>query len=134
MTDIQPASISQVIQGRGGRLIFVDDDVAGYARALKDIDASLRLAFNEAGEYYVVYQVLADGSEHLVTTATELDGRLVRRLRQVCSESYNTGRELDLLHDATDRHHDEQFTERVGEAGERLAHAIRHDLSIRKNF
>jgi hypothetical protein len=134
MIEIEPASLTQVIRGKGGRLVYVDDDVCGYARNLRDIDPSLRLAYNEVGEYYVVYQVLQDGSEHLVSTAQELDGRLVERIRKVTSSAYDPGRELDLLHDAADREHGRQFTQRVGEVGERLAHAIRQDLQIKRNL
>jgi hypothetical protein len=132
--EIAPATLGQVVQGRGGRLVFVEDDVCNIAQNLRDIDPSLRLAYNTKGEYFVVYQVLEDGSEHLVTTAQELDGRLVQRVARVCSPSYDTGSELDLLHDQATQAQDERFSQQVGEIGERLAHAVRQDLNIKKNF
>lgn len=134
MIQVEPASLTQVIRGRGGRLVYVDDDVCNVAKTLRAVDPSLRLAYNEVGEYYVVYQTLADGSEHLVTTAQELDQRLVHRVAEVCSPGYDAGRELDLLHDVADAEHERHFHQRTGEVGERLAHAIRSDLNIKRNF
>src|SRR4051812_42242161 len=94
LLDITPASMMQVRLGRGGRVVYIDDDVCGIAKQIQEINPDLRLAFNEGGEYFVVYQLVPDG-EHLVTTAMELDARLVERVREISAPDYNLAAELE---------------------------------------
>lgn len=127
MTEIVPATLTQVVRGRGGSTILIEDDVCGVAQRLKEIDDSFRLRYNEQGEFFVVYQLTGDG-EKLVTTAQECDARLVERVRRVASDSYDYGAEVTKAEDEADRIKNEQFKEEVGEISERLAHAVREDL------
>src|SRR5690348_13526446 len=102
--EIRPASISMFAKGRNGRLIPIEDDVQGIANALNEIDHHFRLRYSEAGHYFVVYWKGDDepeGDGYLVTTATELDHRLVNRVGEVykrCQErNYSLADELDRL-------------------------------------
>jgi hypothetical protein len=125
--EIQPASIAQVRAGRGGRAILIEDDVLDIARRLQAIDESLRLRWNEQGEFFVIYQVL-DDAEKLVLTAQELDERVLRRVREIAHPSYDYMAEVDRMDKQSRKDADHRFYEETGEVGERLAHAVRRDL------
>lgn len=126
--EITPATLDQVIKGRGGRLVQIEADVGNVAKDLQELDSTLRLKYNEAGEFYAVYNIYADGSSHLVTTATECDQRLYRRVKQLYSNNYDYHAESERLESDGAKERDHEFKEKVGEASERLAHAIRTDL------
>lgn len=134
MIEVQAASLAQVTKGKGGRTIVIDEDVAGIARDLRAVHPDLRLGYNERGEYFVVYQLdreAATGNvtgEHLVTTAVELDQRLLRRVEQVVHPSYNLADEIDRLDKEIDADNARKHHEVAGEKAERLAHAIRKDV------
>lgn len=136
--EVQPATLAQVKRLRDGRMIAVDDDVGGVAKDLRAIGRSLRLRYSESAEVFVVYEVHEnnDGSvdEHLVTTAQECDQRLVARVRQIADEDYDYAGELDAIQKQKDRDQASHFHDQVGEIGERLAHAIRKDLSLTPSF
>lgn len=130
--EIQPASLGQVVMGRGGRKIYIEDDVGNVARDLRDIDSSLRLMYNERSECFVVYQVTLDSeghvrSEHLVTTAQECDQRLVNRVKKITQPGYDYLKELEKAEAKSKADSEYQLAERLGDAGERLYHAVRKD-------
>jgi hypothetical protein len=125
--EIQPASIAQVRAGRNGRKVLIEDDVLHIAKRLQEIDRSLRLRWNEQGEFFVVYQVL-DGSEKLVLTARELDERIVQRVRKIAHPSYDYVAEMERMDRRAEKDADHRFHEQTGEIGERMAHALRKDL------
>lgn len=125
--DVQPASIAQVRTGKDGKPITIDADVGGVAAQLREIDPKLKLAWNEKGGFFYVAE--DDGrEERLVFTAQECDGRIVERARQIASESYDLVAEMDRLDRGVERERDHAFSEKLGEAGERAAHALRKDL------
>lgn len=132
--DIQPASLAQVRAGRDGRRVTIVDDVGGVAADLQRIDPSLRLRWNELGEYFVVYQVMDNGDEKLVLTALELDPRIVERVEQIASPLYDYGAEVERLDAQAERDSEHRFHERVGPLGEIAAHALRKDLEERSKI
>lgn len=137
--EISPARLAQVQQARGGEFVEISDDVQNVAADLRAIDAGLRLRYSEAGEYFVVYHVeeLPGGGqrEHLVTTAQELDQRLVQRIREIDPRNgYDYAAELDRLEAEGERERDREFSEQIGPLGERLAHAVRKDLGERSRI
>ncbi len=128
MGAIRRATIAQVRAGRGGRLVEVDDDVMDLAKRLHEIDRSLGLDWNDTAGYFRVTQTLPDGSKHVVMTALELTPELLERVRLVMSPSYNVADELDRKDREQEREAQHRLSERTGEAGERLFHAIHKDL------
>jgi hypothetical protein len=129
--EIQPASMAQVVTGRGGRRIPVDDDVGNIARRIKEIDNSLSLQFNERGEFFVVVQTVdtpTGPEEKLVLTAQELDERVLHRVKHITHQSYDYVAEMDQMDAQAKRDEDHAFHEKTGEAGEVAAHALRKDL------
>jgi hypothetical protein len=123
--------MAQVRAGRDGRRYMIEDDVLDVARRIKEIDDSLSLQFNERGEFFVVVQTLEDGEEKLVTTAQELDERLIHHLKHITHRSYDFAKEADRMDAQAEREKDHAFHERVGEAGEVAAHALRKDLGLK---
>lgn len=96
---------------------------------MREIHDSLRLAWNEFGEYFVVYQQLDDGTEHMVTTAQTADARLVKRIQKIASSQYNFPEEVDRLDKQAKKEADYKFSQQIGEIAERVAHAVRKDMS-----
>jgi hypothetical protein len=131
--DIEPASLTQIARGRDGKVVAIDDDVSGIAQQLKEIDPSLRLRYSEAGEYFAVYCETPQET-YLVTTAQELDGRILQRIRKVASGRYDYVAELDALDARAERERERAFSERMGEAHEKLRHGLRKDLGIKNRI
>lgn len=127
--EVQPATLPQIQKGRRGRVVFIDNDALGVAKQLREIHDSLRLAWNEFGEYFVVYQQLDDGTEHMVTTAQTADARLVKRIQKIASSQYNFPEEVDRLDKQAKKEADYKFSQQIGEIAERVAHAVRKDMS-----
>lgn len=126
--EITPASLSQVTRARDGRLVAVEDDAQNVVNDICAIDPSLRVRYAETSEAFIVYQQHLDGRETLVTTAQELDPRLVERVQKITHPSYDLKAEMERVDAQAEKDQDHAFEEKVGEAGERLAHAIRKDL------
>lgn len=128
--EIRAASLDQVRVGRDGRRLLVENDVGSIARQIGEIDPRLSLRYNERGEFFEVIET-ADGTERRVTTCLELDGRLLERLRAISDASYDYAGEIDRLDRQAKREVDRRFSEKVGEAGEKAAHALRKDLEYK---
>lgn len=136
--DIEHASLTQVVQGINGELIAIEDDVLDVARRLKEIHPSLHVYFNQQRHpkhgddgYFVIYELCDDGKERLVTTAKELDPRLIAHFERLASESYDVVAEMDKMDDQAEKDKDHVFAEQVGEIGERLHHALRRDKEVK---
>lgn len=141
--EITPASLPQITKGRRGRVVFVDNDAFDIAKRLREIDDSLRLAWNEFGEYFVVYQILRGPNEseveHLVTTwdpktSGAPDGRLVERVMKIAHPDYDFAAELERIDRAADKQRDHEFAEKIGPYSERLFQAMRKDLGIKDSI
>ncbi len=134
---IEPATIAQFQQSASGRWLEIESDVGSVALQIKELadqlGIELHLRVSERTGIFKVVQVI-DGEEQLVTSAQECDGRLVERLREVTSPSYDLGGEVDKLEQAKLRNFEHEQSEKVGDVAERLAHALRTDLNDRKTF
>lgn len=135
--DVQPGSIAQVHRSLRGVNVAIADDVQGIAQDLLDISPDLRLTYNPHEAVWIVWQEipLPDGAtkEHLVTTTVELDKRLVNVVRRCCSESYRLADELEAAEARADRENEHKRMEILGDAAEKLDHALRKDLSRHEN-
>jgi len=131
---LEPASLAQVRTGRDGRRVCIDEDVFDVARRLAQIDPSLSLHWNERGEYFVVVETGEDGRERLVTTTTELDGRLIEHVERLAHPSYDFVGEMDRMDAQARRDADHRFHEQTGEVAERLAYAVRKDLQAKNRI
>ena len=135
---IQPATIAQVSMTDRGTVVTIDDDVAGIAAQIREIDEHLVLRYAPQEEYFVVehHQAMPDGSMHeqLVLTSTVCGQHIVDRLREISSPSYDYAAEIERVEDEAKEAEEERFSERRRDVLERLAHAIRKDTGARKNF
>ncbi len=125
--EIQPASMTQVLKGKDGRMVLVEDDVLAVARGLLDIDPKLRLRYSEEGHYFVVYW-LNGVKEEMVLTSQELTPAILERVRLIQSSHYDFLAEVDRMDKQAKRDEDHRFHEETGVIGEQLAHAVRKDL------
>ncbi len=128
--EIQPASIDQLKKGKDGKYVLIENDVGNVASDLQRISSDLKLRYSDIGDYYVVYREWMEGFElkqKLVTTSTECDQRLVKRVEFITSDHYNFAEEVDRMDREAEKAADKAFSEKVGEIGERLSHAIRKD-------
>jgi hypothetical protein len=132
--EIQHATLAQVRDGRDGKRVLVEEDVLDIARQIRQIDPSLDVYWNEYGEHFVITETLKDGTEKLVTTALELDQRLIAHLRMLIHPDYDYGREIDRMDDQAEKDKDHEFAEQVGPLGEKLAHALRKDLQVKSRI
>lgn len=130
--EIQHATLSQVRTGRNGTRVLIEQDVQDVVQRLKELDPNLRVHWNEYGEYFVISELLPDGSESLVTTVQDLNPVLVDYVRKLANKDYAA--ELDRLDREADRQADHERSEKVGEIGERAAHALRKDLSVQNRI
>lgn len=130
--EIQPASIEQVRRGRAGKSVLVSDDVGGVAKDLAQIDPTLKLVAYVDEDIYAVEQhvQLSSGQveEHLVTTSTTCDQRLVERIREITRPGYDVAAEQERIETEAQARHTAEQRERVGDAAERLAFALSRDL------
>lgn len=131
--EIRPATLDQIIKGRDGKRVVITNDVGDIARQIKEISPDLELHYNEVAEYFVVIQKHETG-EHLVTTAQDLDARIVERVKQITSPGYNFEEEALAVEKAQKDKSEHERKEHIGEVGEKLAHGFRKDLNIKKNF
>lgn len=129
------ATLTQVTKARQGAMVLIEDDVQNVANDLAEIDPHLRVRFSEAGGYFVVYWKPDDeepGNGELVTTAQELDQRIVALVRELYYKAqqpgYSFADELEKEEQRQRKERDHQFTEDRGEMYERLAHAMRKEL------
>jgi len=133
---VENAPLPNIQKGRRGVLVFIDDDALSVSKQLEEMKfpegyGKLRLAWNEFREEFVVVQVKDDGSEHIVTTAKQADGRLIDRVRRITHPSYNFAKELEAIDAAADKKRDYEFRQQVGDYAERIAHAIRKDIQAK---
>lgn len=126
--EIQPASIAQVRLRDTGGIFTVDEDVGHIAAQVREVDPSLSLHWSDGGGYFEVREACQDGKDRMVLTCTELDGRVIERLRQIRHSSYDFVREVDRMDAQADREREWASHNRIGEVGEKLAHALRKDL------
>jgi hypothetical protein len=125
--DIDPVSVVQVRRSRTGRKVAIGDDVANVARDLRDIDPRFRLFYNEDERVFVV-ELHEEGVEHLVGVYRELDQRIVARARRFTRPDFDLAAEIENSEAEAAAAEDARRAEQLGDASQRLHHALRTDL------
>lgn len=142
--DIEPprATLEQAQLALSNRLelVRVDKDVLHVAETLARIDPGLQMFHDENQGVFVLYWKGArekDGRVELVEdfigAYTELDQRIVRLIERIDGQGrgrHDLQRGLDRLEAEKDAEHEWEQAQLVGEAGDRLRHAIRRDLNL----
>jgi hypothetical protein len=125
--DIDPVSVAQARRSRTGRMVAIDDDVVNVARDLRDIDPRFRLFYNE-DEHVFVVELHEEGVEHLVGVYRELDQRIVARARRFTRPDFDLAAEIENSESEAAAANDARRAEQLGDASQRLHHALRTDL------
>lgn len=137
--EIEPATIEQVRRGKNGKVHIITEDAGGVAAGLRQIDPGLNLRYSEGGEHYVVYFHNPDTHrDELVKTYRECDQRIVHDVARIRKENltpgYSFADQLEAQDRAADRAKDHAISEQLGEAGERLHHAINKDAGVKNRI
>jgi len=134
--ELQPATLSQFLEGQDGRMYEIPADVGMVVQDLRAIDPTFRVRFSERGGYFVVYQhiVQPDGRvvDHLVLTAVELDQRVVNRVREIASPDYDLVADSERRRARHERERRDALGARIRAEGDRTAFAVRKDLGLDK--
>jgi hypothetical protein len=131
---VKPATLTQVRKSKDGRWVGIEADLLDILAQVKEIDERLSIRWSVSGEYFAVYERMPSGKDELVFTTTELDQRVVDRLRLISSTGYDFVKEMDKMDDEADREKQRKLHEEVGERGEELAHALRKDLQAKNKI
>jgi rubrerythrin len=130
---LAPASLDQLRQSQTGSWALVEADVGSVAQQIQEIASDrgvvLELHVSEKTGIFVVKQIIGD-EEQLVTTAQECDQRLVDSVRKATSPQYDLAAELDQVEREKDAAFESKRSDKLGDAGERLAHALLKDLNV----
>lgn len=138
--EISPVSVDQVQAGRDGRQYLIEGSAGLVAKRLHDIDPTLKVYFNERGNFFAVAQVVPDGpkkgEESLVMRVPmdEWDERVVLEMQMRNYELRNGINPADRL-DALDRkaaaEKDYAFDQDVRSKAEPLMRAIQKDIGFK---
>lgn len=109
-------------------MVSIDGDLLDIIGQIKDLDPRLSVQWSVQGEYFQILERMPDGHDEMVFTTLALDQQVLDRLRLIASVDYDYVKELDRVDAQVDRDADHRFGEQAGEAGERLAHALRRDV------
>ncbi len=114
--EIVPTSLDQIARGRDGREYEVSGQAGRIVARLREIDPTLRVAFNEGGEYFVVKQLLDRGgvatSDDQVAVRESLvlrvpmgnwDERVIREMEMRAHELRHGRSAADRLDESDDR-------------------------------
>lgn len=149
--EIPAASLGQVTRARDGHLVEVAPELCQIAKELSEIqlptdigiDSTLKLRVNDREGVFIVYQERrrsVDGellSKGLVTTwnckeAGPVTGRLVDRVKLVCSGHYDLAAELARMDAAEERDREHRLEEQIGAQAEVLQHALLKDKGLKR--
>lgn len=125
---ISHATLEHLRRGRDGREVLIEADVLDAVKRLRELDPALRVSWNEYGEYYVVKEILPDGSESLVTTTTDLSAHLADYVASLAKRDVSLADSVECSEAAKRKAKDYVLEQELSEKGERMAHAIRGGL------
>ena len=131
--EIPAASFAQVRKSKDGRWVQIEQDLCEVVKALREIDDSLRVEWNEDGNFYAIFEVGPEGKRNWVRTvpADRLDASLIERVREIMHPSYSYIKEAEAKDAAAEREKDHRFEEQIGEKAERTAAVIRRSLGAK---
>jgi hypothetical protein len=112
-------------------LVELDDDTLSIVRQVRELYGNrVKVSWEPTTEWFVFSENCNDGTERLIFTTPELDGRALERLLMADSQAR-------LYQDAYDKNEQEQDEalarrdsagqERLRDHGERLAHGLKKD-------
>lgn len=115
------------VDANGGRLTSFQDDVLGYKTVIESRWPELKVLWDHENLEWVITQVDTEGSECLVFATKTLGEPTLERLGRADNCRSDPFSDIEDWNDAMDRAQEKYNTERLNEAGEKLAWAIRKD-------
>lgn len=134
--EIEPVSVTRVIEGQNGRMIVIDDDVSNIVRDLRRIDRRFRVSYVEDNHHYWIWLDISepDGPlrRHFVSSVDgdRFDRRVVKMAEKITHDSYDLLAEMDKAQAQVERERSERFTRPILENADRLHHAFRRDMRV----
>lgn len=135
--EIRPVSLTQIVAGRDGRQYEVSGQAGRVAQLLTEVDPSLRVEFNEWGNFFVVIQTIPigprAGDEECVmrVQADDWDERVVRDF-QLRNHELRHGisacDRLDAEEAAYKAERDYQLDQRTAEVANKLFHSLQREV------
>lgn len=116
-----------IVDANGGRLVTYQEDVLGIKRRIEETWPELCVVFDLVDEEWVIYEQCLDGVDRLLFKTRVLDQRAMDRIARADMNSQDPLKDIDDYNDALEREQDRRFEDAIGDAGERLAHALWKD-------
>lgn len=118
------------VDANHGRVVSIEQDVLDIQRQIMERWPELEVYFDKDQLEYIVIEHCKDGVDRLACARPYLDQRLLTDLEN--ADSHRAGQEdpldmVDALNDEIERRRDQEFSDRIGDAGERLLFAMRQD-------
>lgn len=116
--------------------VVVDDDVQNVVRGIKEISDRLSVFYNPQSGGFDIVESCLDGTDRLVFSVSELDQRVIHRLRhadhwygedqpnRILDDSEDFVARIDEYNDKRQADLDEQGMDKIRDAGERLVWAL----------
>jgi hypothetical protein len=117
-------------------VVVVEDDVQSIVRGIREVSDRLTVFYNPQSEHFDLVEHCLDGTDRLVFSVRQLDGRVLDRLRQadhwhgqdvpnhVLGEGEDFVAKVDAWNEEQQAEKDAEGYGRLREAGERLAWAL----------
>ena len=112
------------------RLITIERDVLDIKARIQENWPELDVFFDEVDEQWVVVEHCGDGVDRLVLTTDTLDERVLDRLHKADGHRADARDPLDVIdaeNEKLERELERKHDDQLGDAGERLLHALRKD-------
>jgi hypothetical protein len=123
-----PPRGTSYVDANKGLVVTLEDDVNGIKNEIEGRWPMLQLCIDttpDIQEPFLIIEHCLDNTDRLVFSTDTLDGRTVDR----CARAYDCDieAEVDAGNAARDAEIDRKFSDKIGDASERLMHAIRKD-------
>jgi hypothetical protein len=118
------------VDANRGRVVSIESDVLEIGRRIEERWPELEAFWDKDQMEYIVIEHCKDGVDRFVCARPYLDERLIQDLE--AADTHKRGQEdpvatVDALNAAIEARHDREFSELIGDVGERLAHALHKD-------
>jgi hypothetical protein len=140
--EVEPANVEQVrIAYETNEWVVIGADSSSTVAEIQRIDPTLRVRFSPRARMFAVYHehtpvppiLTCKAHQNRSGTWEGLDDRVVRRLRYIDRDGtghYDYAGALERETLARGKRASDEFAERTGDAGERMAHGIRRELGL----
>lgn len=127
------------VDANPGRVVNIEDDVLSIKSRIEEQWPELEVYLDKGDKYHpdpqwIIVENCKDGQQRLVLTTQALNQALFDRLFQADQsiEGHDVVDLVDKLNAKAERDQERRFEDAIGEANERLLHALRKDGIVDK--